>query len=209
MTKRQLKSSVWFLVLTVVLALLSVFFAKEVQQAEDFITEIEARFSDLGPTSSASPIPTPTSTISTAISATSSTKSASLELVLVTKVIDGDTIQIETGKKVRYIGIDTPELHHPQKGQECFAMQAFEENKKWVEGKRVRLEKDVSETDRYGRLLRYVWVDDVFINETLVKQGYAYASSYPPDIKMQNIIKIAQTQAQQDKVGLWSECSLQ
>ena len=76
--------------------------------------------------------------------------------VLVTRVIDGDTIQVETSETVRYIGIDTPEIVHPDKPVECFGQQAANKNKELVLGKSVTLEKDVSETDRYGRLLRVV-----------------------------------------------------
>src|SRR3989344_4113968 len=78
--------------------------------------------------------------------------------VLVSKVIDGDTIEIEGGMKVRYIGIDTPETSHPTKGVQCFGRQATERNRQLVEGKKVILEKDISETDKYGRLLRYIWI---------------------------------------------------
>ena len=77
----------------------------------------------------------------------------------VVRVIDGDTIEVEidgTSYRVRYIGIDTPETVHPQKPVECFGKEASEKNRELVEGKRVRLEKDVSDTDKYGRLLRYV-----------------------------------------------------
>ena len=88
------------------------------------------------------------------------------QLYVVTKVIDGDTIQIENGQKVRYIGIDTPEL----KGNECYAKQAREKNKELVEGKQVKLQKDISETDKYGRLLRYVYTEQgKFVNNLLVQ----------------------------------------
>ena len=72
------------------------------------------------------------------------------DVARVTQVIDGDTIRVEGGYKVRYIGIDTPEMG------EAFGMEAWQANRKLVEGKKVRLERDVSETDKYGRLLRYV-----------------------------------------------------
>jgi len=75
----------------------------------------------------------------------------------VTEVIDGDTIIIEGGYRVRYIGIDTPEIH-PE--VEAFGMEAWQANRQLIEGKEVRLERDVSETDKYDRLLRYVYVVD-------------------------------------------------
>jgi micrococcal nuclease len=125
-------------------------------------------------------------------------------LFLVTRVVDGDTIELETGDKVRYIGIDTPETKHPTKDVECYGKEASLKNKELVEGKEVRLEKDVSETDRYGRLLRYVYVGDLFVNYELVAEGYAQSSSYPPDIKHQDKFKEAEAEARKKEKGLWS-----
>lgn len=127
-------------------------------------------------------------------------------LYLVTEVIDGDTIRIEGGYKVRYIGIDTPETVHPSKPVECFGIEASNKNKELVEGKRVRLEKDISETDKYGRLLRYVWIDDLFVNDYLIRQGYAYAYTYPPDVKYAEQFAEAQREARENNRGLWSAC---
>jgi len=125
---------------------------------------------------------------------------------LVTRVIDGDTIEIEGSYKVRYIGIDTPETVHPSKSVECFGKEASNKNKELVEGKRVRLEKDVSEEDRYGRLLRYVWIDDIFVNDYLVRQGYAHVYTYPPDVKYDKQFKEAQEEARKNIRGLWKDC---
>src|SRR4030067_982445 len=75
--------------------------------------------------------------------------------MLVVKVVDGDTVELENGQKVRYIGIDTPETTLGK--NDCYGTEATEKNKELVEGKRVRLEKDISETDKFGRLLRYVY----------------------------------------------------
>jgi micrococcal nuclease len=124
---------------------------------------------------------------------------------LVTKIIDGDTIEIEGGQKVRYIGIDTPEI----KGSECFAKEARDKNKELVENKRVRLQKDVSETDRYGRLLRFVYTENGdFINNILVKEGYATAATFPPDVSKQEEFKASQKDAVANNRGLWGEtCS--
>ena len=124
----------------------------------------------------------------------------------VVRVVDGDTIVLDSGEKVRYIGVNTPELHHPQKGVECFGKEAYERNKILVEGKVVQLQKDVSETDRYGRLLRYVWVDGTLVNESLVREGYAFAASFPPDIAMQKYFEVAQQTARENRTGLWSSC---
>lgn len=138
---------------------------------------------------------------------TSASQSPNSQSVKVLRVIDGDTIEIEGGQKVRYIGIDTPETVHPDKSIQCFGIEASNKNKELVEGKSVRLEKDVSETDRYGRLLRYVYLDDIFINKFLVEEGFAYSSTYPPDVKYQGIFKASQQKAQEQKKGLWSSCS--
>lgn len=131
---------------------------------------------------------------------------SSQELFLVTKVVDGDTIQLNTGQAVRYIGIDTPETKDPRKPVQCFGKEAADKNRELVEGKTVRLEKDVSETDRYGRLLRYVFVGDLFINDYLVRQGFAHASAYPPDIKYQDQFREAEQEAREQKRGLWAAC---
>jgi endonuclease YncB( thermonuclease family) len=82
--------------------------------------------------------------------------------------------------------------------------EATEANKRLVESKTVLLEKDVSETDRYGRLLRYVYMGDIFVNEELVKQGYAQASMYPPDVKYADLFIAAQREARAAERGLWS-----
>lgn len=130
------------------------------------------------------------------------------EGVLVTKIVDGDTIEIEGGQKVRYIGIDTPETVDPRESVQCYGKEASNKNKELVEGKKVRLEKDVSETDRYGRLLRYVYIGETFVNEYLVKEGFAKAASYPPDIKYQDKFKTAETSARENQRGLWGSCNI-
>lgn len=126
---------------------------------------------------------------------------------LVTRVVDGDTIEISGGQKLRYIGIDTPETVDPARPVGCFGKEASNKNKALVEGKKVRLEKDVSETDKYGRLLRYVYVDDVFVNQNLVAEGFAKASSYPPDVKYQEIFRAAEKAARENNKGLWGSCN--
>lgn len=128
------------------------------------------------------------------------------EGILVTKVVDGDTIQLEDGTTIRYIGIDAPETVHPSQPDGCFGAEASAKNKELVEGKRVRLEKDVSETDKYGRSLRYVYVGDTFVNDYLVRQGYATAVSYPPDINYQEQFRAAEQEARSNKRGLWGSC---
>jgi len=125
----------------------------------------------------------------------------------VVTVVDGDTIEIEGGIRVRYIGIDTPETVDPRKPVQCFGKEASAKNEELVGGKEVKLEKDVSETDKDGRLLRYVWVGDLLVNEYLVKEGYAQVSTYPPDVKYKDRFLAAQREAKENKRGLWDACS--
>jgi len=124
----------------------------------------------------------------------------------VVKVVDGDTIKVDIAGQVysvRYIGIDCPETNHPAKGLEPFGPEATARNAELVAGKTVRLEKDISETDRYDRLLRYVWVGDVMVNETLVREGYAHSVTYPPDVKHQELFQQAEKDARENHRGLW------
>jgi micrococcal nuclease len=132
--------------------------------------------------------------------------SDSAELAVVKRVVDGDTIELSDGRKVRYIGVDTPELHHPTKGVQCFGKEAMEKNKELVEGKTIKMVKDVSETDRYKRLLRYVWVDTTFVNEFLAKEGFARQATFPPDVRYVELFKSAAEQARLQNKGLWNTC---
>lgn len=147
-----------------------------------------------------------------------STKSGELagverEKAFVFRVIDGDTIELTDGRKVRYIGIDTPESVDPRKPVQCFGKEAMEKNREFVQGKEIELEKDISETDRFGRLLRYVYVKvgetEIMVNEELVREGYAHASSYPPDVKYQEKLRIAEAEAREVGRGLWQECQIE
>lgn len=105
------------------------------------------------------------------------------ERYTVTRVIDGDTIDVRQGEvtyRVRYIGVNTPE------NDEVCYREASEANRVLVAGQQVRLERDESNTDRYGRLLRYVYVGDSFVNEVLVRDGWAEAVLYEPDDEFYN-----------------------
>lgn len=130
------------------------------------------------------------------------------DLDRVARVIDGDTIELAGGDKIRYIGIDAPETVDPRKPVQCFGVEASSENKKLVEGQLVRLAKDISERDKYGRLLRYVYLEDgTFVNLELVRNGYASASTYPPDVKHAAEFSAAEREARGAKRGLWGVCS--
>lgn len=128
------------------------------------------------------------------------------DLYLVVRAVDGDTVELEGGERVRYIGIDTPETVDPGKPVQCFGKEASQKNVALVVGKRVRLVKDITDRDRYGRLLRYVYVGETFVNKEMVAQGFAYAYTYPPDVKYASEFAAAQKDAQVNKRGLWGAC---
>ncbi len=123
---------------------------------------------------------------------------------VVTRIIDGDTIEVAIGEKtypVRYIGIDSPE---GASNQEDYGLQATQKNKDLVLGKKVILIKDRSETDQFNRLLRYVFVENAFVNYELVAQGYAAAKSYEPDIACNDVFMNAEQTARNAQMGLWA-----
>jgi micrococcal nuclease len=132
--------------------------------------------------------------------------SVSAEMAVVKRVIDGDTIELTDGRKVRYIGVDTPELHHPIKKVQCFGKEAMEENAKLVEGKKIKMVKDVSEVDKYKRLLRYIYVDGIFVNEYMAKEGYARPATFPPDVKYAELFREVAEEARIKNKGLWNKC---
>ena len=160
------------------------------------------------PTSTSMPTPRPTWTPwSTSTSQPTMASSNGRIAAQVIKVVDGDTIKVEIEGAiytVRYIGIDTPETVHPSKPVERMGPEASEANRRLVEGQTVYLEKDISETDRYGRLLLYVFLaDGTFVNAELVRLGYAQASTYPPDVRYQDLFLEMQQEAREAKRGLW------
>jgi micrococcal nuclease len=133
----------------------------------------------------------------------------------VVRVVDGDTIVVRLDgreERVRYIGIDTPESVQPDMPVECFGREAGRENERLVEGRTVYLEQDVSNTDRFGRLLRYVHVDDLqsgerlFVNLELVQRGYASAVTFPPDVRHERDFRAAEQDAREAERGLWGAC---
>jgi micrococcal nuclease len=128
----------------------------------------------------------------------------------VLSVTDGDTIRVSIDGRsvaIRYIGIDTPETVDPRTSVECFGREATAFNRQLVEGKTVELETDVSELDRFGRTLRYVWIERgsemVMVNEELVRNGYATSSTYPPDVKHQERLRGLEAAARAQGLGLW------
>lgn len=117
--------------------------------------------------------------------------------VKVIGIIDGDTIVVEGGYHVRYIGVDAPEKDEP------YYFEALTANQRLVKNKKIRLEEDVTGKDKYGRLLRYIYVNNTFVNAELVRQGYAQAKAYPPNIKYQAYLEAMEREARQTQKGIW------
>jgi micrococcal nuclease len=130
---------------------------------------------------------------------------------LVTKVVDGDTIDVMTGtttERVRLIGINTPETVDPRKAVECFGKEASAKAHEFLENKKVYLEADKTQDnrDKYGRLLRYIRREDgLFYNLEIIKLGYAYEYTYQIPYKYQTDFKAAQVYAKENKLGLWAD----
>lgn len=148
------------------------------------------------------------------------TQILNLETATVTQHVDGDTVyvRLENGQeyKLRMIGVDTPETVHPSKPIEFYGKEASNFTKSKLLGKTVYLEKDVSETDRYGRLLRYVWLEppteinkaeikSKMFNAILVANGYAQVATYPPDVKYQDYFLEFEREARSKNIGLWGK----
>jgi micrococcal nuclease len=126
---------------------------------------------------------------------------------VVLRVVDGDTIYVNLAgrdEKVRYIGMDTPEVHHPRRGEEPGGREAARLNRQLVEGRTVRLELDVQHRDRYGRLLAYVYVGDVMVNAELVRRGYAQAMTVPPNVRHASLFLKREREAREAGRGLWA-----
>ncbi|MDP8904850.1 MAG: thermonuclease family protein [Chloroflexota bacterium] len=177
------------------------------------------------PAATAVASPTPAATATAAVTATpvvTATPSPSLALgtaptgvtqaATVVRVVDGDTIRVQLDGveyRVRYIGIDTPETVHPSRPVEWMGREASAANRQLVDGRTVILEKDVSESDRYGRLLRYVWLRDgagwLMVNAELVARGFAQVSTYPPDVKYTDLFLDLQRAARDGGLGLWGD----
>jgi len=126
-------------------------------------------------------------------------ESDTLEKALVISVIDGDTIELQGGRRVRYLGIDTPEPG------EYYADEATARNIELVEGKIVELQSGKRDEDEYGRLLRYVYVDGILVNAELVAQGYATAYIFDPNDRYSQILVQLEQYAKMRGRGLWAE----
>lgn len=132
-------------------------------------------------------------------------ESSQSETVKITYITDGDTIKLADKTRIRILSIDAPE-----KG-ECYYKEAREALKELVEGKIVRLDRDVSETDLYGRLLRHVILeregeDNILVADYMVRQGFAIDDSQTPDIRYRQLLSSAREEAKRENRGLWAEC---
>lgn len=127
----------------------------------------------------------------------------------VVAVVDGDTIDVRMGSRVesvRLIGIDTPEMQTRERDAQCFGPEASAATRELLEGKVVRLEFDASQgrRDRYDRLLAFVWLEDLHVNEWLVRQGYAREYTYSAPYRYQAGFKAAEAEARAAARGLWA-----
>jgi micrococcal nuclease len=126
--------------------------------------------------------------------------------VLVKKVVDGDTIVLSDGRRVRYIGINAPELATQRGPAERLGPEARDFNRKLVVREKIRLEFDRERHDQYGRILAYVFLpDDTFVNAELVKSGNAYCVFRRPNTKYDDLLLQLQREAMEKKVGIWED----
>jgi micrococcal nuclease len=127
----------------------------------------------------------------------------------VADVVDGDTIRVDGGALVRLIGIDTPEVSGPYRDEECFGREASRRTTALIpRGTQVRLVFDVERRDRYDRLLAYVYrvSDGVFVNASLVRDGYAGTLTVPPNVRYADRFRRLQREARENQRGLWKAC---
>ena len=119
-------------------------------------------------------------------------------------MIDGDTVVLVGGERVRYVGLDAPEIAHEGRRTEPFGNKAREANRKLVLRKKVRLEYDVERIDKYGRTLAYVWVDTTFVNACLIKEGLARVLVIPPNTKYETLFRRLEREARAAGRGIWA-----
>jgi endonuclease YncB( thermonuclease family) len=131
------------------------------------------------------------------------------QVVTVGRVVDGDTLRLNGGERVRLIGIDTPEIAHFGTPTACFGRRAAAFTERLLPpGERVRLVRDVEVRDQYDRLLAYVYRarDGLFVNAELVRRGYAYVDTVPPNVRHVELFRRLARRARAKKRGLWGEC---
>ncbi|MFA5142964.1 MAG: thermonuclease family protein [Candidatus Omnitrophota bacterium] len=139
------------------------------------------------------------------------------ETVFVAKAVDGDTLKLSDGRRVRLLGVDTPELHYSEKllrdarrsRKDIKAIQGMGERaadftRRLCEGKRIRIETDIRRLDKYGRLLAYAYLDDgTFVNAKILEEGYGQVMTIPPNVKHADYFMKLQQEARERGKGLW------
>lgn len=149
----------------------------------------------------------------------------SFERAYVERVVDGDTLEVSRNgekERLRMILVDTPETVHPRKPVEFYGKEASDFTKSKLEDRYVYLQIDTSDTDRYGRLLRYVWLErpssdyptdqeitDMCFNAILLKEGYGQVATFPPDVKYERIFLSLEREARDSNRGLWNKAALE
>jgi micrococcal nuclease len=122
----------------------------------------------------------------------------------VVRVIDGDTVELSSGVTIRYIGVDSPETTVQGEVERLLARQALAYNALLVQDKEVRLEYDLERTDRYGRTLAYLYVGSVFVNEEMVRMGWAKVMTIAPNVRYAETFKVDEAEAMRAHAGLWA-----
>lgn len=143
---------------------------------------------------------------------------AKVEFFYVQRVVDGDTLKLSGGQRVRLIGVDTPEVHYSDKlvrdarksrkdikAIQSLGRKASEFTNNLCMGKKVRLEFDVEKRDRYKRLLAYVYLEDgTFVNARILEEGFGQVMTIPPNVKYSEYFLKLQREARARNKGLWS-----
>jgi micrococcal nuclease len=129
---------------------------------------------------------------------------AAAKWITVTRVADGDTVELWGGRRVRYIGVNAPEIDHALNTAEPFGFEARTANVRLVDSRKIRLELDVERYDAYGRTLAYVFLpDQTLVNEKLLQEGLAYFLYKLPNVKYADRLLQAQREAMQAGRGIW------
>ena len=143
---------------------------------------------------------------------------ASEGAAFVARAVDGDTLKLADGRRVRLIGVDTPELHYSEKllrdsrrthkdieAIQAMGKRAADFTKQLCEGRAVRIELDIRRYDKYGRLLAYIYLEDgTFVNAKIVEEGYGQVMTIPPDVRYADYFLKLQRKAREDHRGLWA-----
>lgn len=135
------------------------------------------------------------------------------QIYIVKRVVDGDTVELDDGQRVRYLNVDTPESVKPGVPPQCFSLNAKAENEKMLGNKRIKLTFDKQKTDRYGRILAYVFPENTTnfdiknsINVKLVENGFAKGLFIRPNLSNKDYFIKLENEAQKKKIGLWGVC---